>query len=705
MKTYLSSRLFFIGLWLRIILILLAKPVIQSQWFIPFLKQGLLSFSLDPWTSAYTNHLSDASFPYGPIMYLAYAPAIAIGALLEWFGLSFTTAAHLGMHFCTFIFDTTLLLVLALMVKHKHQRLLMQLYWLSPVVILINYWHGQLDIVPVLLLTLSFYFMQQQRPLWSCVLLGLGISAKLHVLLAVPFFYIYLLRNQNLTKHLPIMSLIIAMVVGVFLLPCLWSTGFLMMVLKTKEMQKVYLLSIALNEHVRIYMLPLVYMLIAYQAYQIERMRFMLFFILCGIGFFSVLMLTPAAFGWYLWVIPFLVVFHMHNQEHRRLWFLGFSYVYAICALLFAEGAYLLLTPYLQVLWPQELSHIVQHINNIKQHYILQSYLTTALCTCGIILCINMYTLGIKRNDFFKLSRKPLVIGVSGDSGSGKDTFSQACARIFGDQCVTQICGDDYHKWDRKAAFWKGLTHLNPSANNIRKLAQDVHQLLAKKNIYARHYDHHHGVFTRAQAIFHNDVLIVNGLHSFYVPQLSNIFDVKIFLHMEESLRNYLKIQRDVHERGKKEEDVILSIQKRSQDAQTYIMPQKNNADIVFCLKAKDQDKIATCVKKQQFKLEVTLKDNLLAEDMRRHFVGLLGLHVDSYCDLNSKEETLEIEGDVSADDIRLVAQKLDSSMHELLALRPKWSKGMLGIMQLVTMYQLQNKLTLRTEGAYEAFM
>ena len=50
------------------------------------------------------------------------------------------------------------------------------------------------------------------------------------------------------------------------------------------------------------------------------------------------------------------------------------------------------------------------------------------------------------------IGRSPLVfvIGVAGDSGSGKTTFTNAIRQIFGPDLVATITLDDYHRYNRE---------------------------------------------------------------------------------------------------------------------------------------------------------------------------------------------------------------------------------------------------------------
>ena len=59
------------------------------------------------------------------------------------------------------------------------------------------------------------------------------------------------------------------------------------------------------------------------------------------------------------------------------------------------------------------------------------------------------------------------TLGVAGDSGSGKTTFTEGIRSIFGSDLVSTITLDDYHSLDRDGRRKQGLTALNPKANRI----------------------------------------------------------------------------------------------------------------------------------------------------------------------------------------------------------------------------------------------
>ncbi len=73
------------------------------------------------------------------------------------------------------------------------------------------------------------------------------------------------------------------------------------------------------------------------------------------------------------------------------------------------------------------------------------------------------------------------ILGVAGDSGSGKTTFTEGVRSIFGTDLVSTITLDDYHSLDRDSRRKQGLTALNPEANRIEQTEQDL--ILLKRGV------------------------------------------------------------------------------------------------------------------------------------------------------------------------------------------------------------------------------
>ena len=95
-------------------------------------------------------------------------------------------------------------------------------------------------------------------------------------------------------------------------------------------------------------------------------------------------------------------------------------------------------------------------------------------------------------------------------------------------------------------------------------------------------YDHITGTFTAKRKLTPKPYIIMCGLHSLYLPQMRQVLDMKIYLDTDEALRCYWKLGRDQGDRGHGREEVMAQIEKRRVDAEKYIYPQKQYADLVI---------------------------------------------------------------------------------------------------------------------------
>lgn len=95
-------------------------------------------------------------------------------------------------------------------------------------------------------------------------------------------------------------------------------------------------------------------------------------------------------------------------------------------------------------------------------------------------------------------------------------------------------------------------------------------------------YDHGTGTFTEERRIKPNRYIVISGLHSLYLPQMRKNLDLKIYMEVDETLRRYWKIQRDMNSRGYSKEKILEQIEDRMPDAVKYIYPQKDYADMTI---------------------------------------------------------------------------------------------------------------------------
>lgn len=178
--------------------------------------------------------------------------------------------------------------------------------------------------------------------------------------------------------------------------------------------------------------------------------------------------------------------------------------------------------------------------------------------------------------------QKPFLIGVCGNSGSGKSSFVQVLVDLLGMENVLVIHGDDYHKWQRGDEEWQRYTHLNPKANYLALAKENLADLKNGNTIYKTEYDHDTGKFIGPYKLKPQQYIIFEGLHAFYTKELQKLIDFKIFIDVDKNLNIHFKLHRDMEERGYTKEQIMKSITAREKDAQRYISPQKKYADLVI---------------------------------------------------------------------------------------------------------------------------
>lgn len=675
-----KNPLFLLGLIFRLALIALVLPAPVEQWYVPFLNISINTVSLDPWQVWIDQRGASIAFPYGYAMWLFLLPFTIICK-----ALSIPLAYGYG---CSLIAaDFGLLLVLRKLLKTKNWVLL-AIYWLSPISLIASYCLGYNDIIPVFLLMAAIYLLRGHYLVWSGILLIAAISAKLSMILSLPFFLIYLFHNRNLRQILN--QYLIGLGIGfvIFFLPFLYSQAGLGMLASNPEIEKIYQLSISLVRDTAVYLVPLSYLLMLYAAWRVRRMNFELFNAILGIAFLLVVLLTPASPGWFIWILPLLVAYQVSDDRAAIYLTSTFSALYVLSAILFVSS--------------HQMASLLPTLGLDGISSRIASLTHTTLVATGIVLAVRIWRETVIRNDFFRLSRKPFVIGVAGDSGAGKDTFANAIAGLFGSHSVAAISGDDYHLWDRHQPMWQVMTHINPAANDLESFAKNLVALTDGRSVQASHYNHDTGKMSRPFTVKSNDIIIASGLHALYLPILRECYDLSIYLDIDEGLRTFFKIQRDVQKRGYTIDRVLDALAKRKPDSEKFIRPQAAFADLIFSLRPihpsalADMQSAAYIESSPRLKLVVKSRHGFNELSLKRVLIGVCGLHVDMNTNNDASEVELSIEGETSAQDIQMAAQMICPQVFEFLDLQPQWQNGVLGLMQLITLSHINQALTRR---------
>jgi len=294
---------------------------------------------------------------------------------------------------------------------------------------------------------------------------------------------------------------------------------------------------------------------------------------------------------------------------------------------------------------------------------------------------------------------RPIMLGIVGDSATGKTTISKGIAQIVGEERVTVICTDNYHRYDRQQRKEKNISALHPDCNYINIMEQHINQLKRGNSILSPIYNHSTGTFDAPVYIEPTDFIIIEGLLGFHSHYLRDQFDVKVFLDPPEDLRVTWKVNRDTTKRGYTRDEVIASLNKREKVSNDFIRVQKKWSDIIVQFYPKDNPN-----SQSQLNVKLLLRSTLahpdLNEVVRKNGQSKPSIRIDVGRYHNRLTEFLDVANYVETKQVKLIKDILTQYIPELEALSSEeigmYSKGStrahsdtLAIAQMLIVYQL----------------
>ncbi|MDQ3849366.1 MAG: phosphoribulokinase [Actinomycetota bacterium] len=215
---------------------------------------------------------------------------------------------------------------------------------------------------------------------------------------------------------------------------------------------------------------------------------------------------------------------------------------------------------------------------------------------------------------------RPIILGVVGDSASGKTTITRGLVRLLGEPHVTHVAADDYHRYDRRQRAEHGITPLHPDCNYIDIMEQHFAELRAGRAILKPVYQHQDGTFGPPVYVKPKQFTVVEGLLGYHTEALRMRFDVRVFLAPPEDLRRAWKVQRDCSRRGYTTDQVLEELDRREPDSELFIRPQERWADIVVSfMPGKDTDQ-------EHLDAKIVLRESLVHPDLEPFIDGVDGL-------------------------------------------------------------------------------
>lgn len=571
-QKYLKTAIL-VGVLFKLLLMGLFSSDYQDQMFIPFVD--LFLNGENPYQVYYDNGLLP-SFPYPPVMLLVECIG---GVFVTFFG-------GMPVFFQNLVFKLPILLADLLglyylfCISRDKRKYILALYFLSPIILYASYMHGQLDLIPTVFLVGAVYYLsdmglaakRERAYEWRFTLfLTLALASKFHIAAALPLFFLYIYKRKGWKKAVCMTGIPVALTVAA-VLP-FWGSGFVNMVLLNKEQQAVNRVYLDYgNAHLLLTVLVLLFLY--FQAFQVNQMNRDLLISMTGLLFSVFLAFVPAMPAWFIWIVPFFMLYLARQSENRAKMVLvygGFNVLYLLYYVFFHTTQFV------------DLYFLGSSLAFLKRtDEGVRDVVFSLMVGVFLILVICMYLYGVGSNSYYRRRNRPFTIGIAGDSGAGKTRLLQILEALLSKERVLALEGDGDHKWERGDRNWEEITHLNPRANYLYRQAEDLKVLRGNNTIKRVDYDHETGTFTRKRRLSPKPYVVLCGLHSLYLPQMRQVLDMKVYLDTDDALRCHWKLCRDQGERGHDRAAVLEQIRARHKDAEKYIYPQKQYADLVI---------------------------------------------------------------------------------------------------------------------------
>jgi len=183
------------------------------------------------------------------------------------------------------------------------------------------------------------------------------------------------------------------------------------------------------------------------------------------------------------------------------------------------------------------------------------------------------------------MNNKPLVIGVSGGTASGKTSICEIIMEEIGKERCALLQLDSFYKPLTKEQN-KNLKDYNfdhPNALDFELVEECLEKLIKGTNTEVPLYDFKTNDRCGEKVLESASVILFEGILVFYQEQIRNLMDLKIFVSTDDDVRLGRRMVRDIKERGRTVESVISQYNttvKKSYDE--FVKPTMKHADIII---------------------------------------------------------------------------------------------------------------------------
>lgn len=181
---------------------------------------------------------------------------------------------------------------------------------------------------------------------------------------------------------------------------------------------------------------------------------------------------------------------------------------------------------------------------------------------------------------------KPLIVGVTGGSGSGKTTFVRRLREIFREDQLCVIAQDDYYKpREHQQTDEQGVVNFDlPRSIDKKAFLQDLKKLMAGEEVVRMEYTFNNPAAQASTLVFRPaPIIVVEGIFVLHFKKIRKLLDLRVFLYAKENLKVIRRIRRDQTERNYPLDDVLYRYEHHVLPTfERYVKPYLGEADLVI---------------------------------------------------------------------------------------------------------------------------